>query len=101
MHDDDVRLPPIPLPGYEARAQARAIFGLTGLVLGLAAFLFLAAPGGMGGTSTEDVRIDRIAVAVLLVGFGMLLVGLAWMAWIYRSAFNGEPDPEHWRYRDR
>ena len=48
-----------------------------------------------------DEGPDPRWVAVPLAGIGMLLVGLAWMVRIYRSAFNGEPDPEHWRYRAR
>jgi hypothetical protein len=95
--DDDVELPPTLLPGYERRQMARAIIALTLLVPAVGAFLFLAAPGTMGGP--WDPR--PLDVLVPAVGIGMYLVGLGWMARIYRASIDIEPDHGTWRYRSR
>jgi hypothetical protein len=100
-NDDEVQPPPILLAGYEARQQARAIILLTVLVLGVAAFLFIASPGGPSPMATEDTHVDALAILVPLVGIAMLLFGLLWMVRIYRSAVDVEPDHGNWRYRSR
>jgi hypothetical protein len=95
MPADEVHLPPILLPGYEARQQARAIIVLSATVIPvLGLFIFIAAPGTMGGPLPGEEVMP-------LVGVAIYLAGLAWMIWIYRSALDVEPDQGAWRYRSR
>lgn len=54
----------------------------------LAAFLFVAAPGYMGGSDT----------LVPLIGIGGGIGGLAWMIRIYRA--DPEAGERTWRYRE-
>ena len=95
--DDDVELPRIVLPGYESRQLARALIALALLVPAVGAFLFIAAPGTMGGPWEPE----PLTVLVPSVGIGMYLVGLASMVRIYRAAMNVEADHDNWRYRSR
>jgi hypothetical protein len=99
MDDDEVELPAILLPGYEARQSARALIVLALLVPAVALFLFIAAPGFMGGGGTHEP--GPIAILVPLSGVGMFLFGLGWMVRIYRASIDVEPDHGNWRYRSR
>jgi hypothetical protein len=103
MDDDEVLLPPILLPGYESRQQARAIIVLTALGLGLLWLLVLVATPGSSGPMFSNPwgPRDLIAVMVALAGIGMQVFGLLWMVRIYRRSIDVEPDQGNWRYRSR
>ena len=98
MDDDTIELPPILLPGYEARQRARAMIWLAVLVPAVAGFLGIAAPAPMGGFSSEP---DPLGAIVPLAGVAGVLFGLLWMVRIYRTSVDVEPDQGHWRYRSR
>ena len=80
------------------RATARLmIFGAV-VALALPAFLFIAAPNGPQGMYLEEPQPHALAVAVPVIAFLGLVIGLAWMVRILRA--HQEPEPKGWRYRD-
>lgn len=66
---------------------------MAAILVSLAAgFLWIAAPGFMGGANPYEPWLPLIALAGVVVGF-------VWMVRIYRA--DPEPDQKIWRYRDR
>ena len=94
VHPPEIELPPIPLPGYEARQRARAMIWLSAMACGLSWLLFVIAPAWMGPEPPGGAWL------MPLIGLGMQTLGLGWMVRIYRAAIDVEPDGHHWRYRD-
>ncbi len=84
--------------GPAGRSLARAelaVAAFSGFVL--APFLYLAAPGPIAepmfpAPAWQESALTGMAVAGILIGF-------AWMVWIYRT--EPEPDQRAWRYRER
>ena len=64
--------------------------------LGLAAFLFIAAPNGPSGMYLQEP--GPIWLIVPAIGVMGLAVGLLWMVRIFRA--DPEPRTKSWRYRD-
>jgi hypothetical protein len=89
----------------ESNAKARRgralgrmmIFGVL-VVLGIAAFLWIAAPNGPQAMFLEEPQPHALVVAVPVVAFLGLVIGLVWMVRISRA--HQEPEPKGWRYRD-
>lgn len=75
--------------GRRGRETAGAMIAAVVLLYFLGGFLFIAAPGHMGG-GTQGPPVG-------LIGIAMAVVGLIWMIRIYRGTF--EPDQNAWRYR--
>jgi hypothetical protein len=83
-------------PGQRGRRIGRAIIALA-VVVGiiLPAWLFVAAPGHMGG----DWGTPLWYSALPWVGMVGVVVGLVWMVRIHRA--DPEPDQKAWRYRSK
>jgi|GEM_PF-3898366 len=80
--------------------MGRAMIALTILVIGLAGFLIIGAPGTMGGGMMDySPRIGPFpdGVLVVLISVVGLVIGLVWMIRIHRA--DPEPDQHAWRYR--
>lgn len=80
----------------EARRLARVEIGATLVWPLLIGFLWVAAPAGF---RPMFYRQPWSADVLPWIAWGVYLVGLAWMIWIYRTS-HLEPEPPAWRYRD-
>ena len=89
-----------------ARRQARSIFAITFVVIGIAVFaapastferepMFGYIPARLTITGIAAIPIDFLLSAVGVVG---VLIGLVWMWRIYRAPTRFEG--AHWRFRD-
>ena len=76
------------------RAAARTMFIGVVMVLGIAGFLFIAAPNGSSATGGYSGPLVVLVAAVGVLG---LIVGLIPMIRILRA--DPEPDTKAWRYR--
>lgn len=73
--------------------MARLMIAMAVSAIGAAAYLYVAAPGFMGGGIEPSLGSYAI-YGLALVG---VVGGLAWMIRIYRA--DPEPDQAAWRYR--
>lgn len=81
--------------GRRGRLISQLLITVALTTVAIAAFLWVAAPGGIG-----PMFADRTGETIIvLIGVAGAIVGLAWMIRIYRA--DPEPDPHAWRYRDR
>lgn len=84
--------------GRRGRKIARAMIVLAPALIPLVMFYLVARPGWMGKPVFEPryfgLPLDEFS---LVVGFGGMAVGLAWMIRIYRA--DPEPGETTWRYR--
>jgi hypothetical protein len=80
--------------GRRGRELAKFEFAAAILAIVATGFVFVAAPGFMGGGPPEWLTVGSWIVALAGVA-----VGLVWMIRIYRA--DPEPDQRAWRYRDR
>jgi uncharacterized oligopeptide transporter (OPT) family protein len=79
-----------------ARRLARLELLLAVVAPVLAAFLFVAAPGHMGGPVSGS-WVSDLGIGVAVVGMVGVIVGPVSMVLIYRA--DPEPDQGAWRYR--
>lgn len=80
--------------GQRGRRIGRAMIALAVMFVFLGVFLFVAAPGYMGGPMT---RVPFWYDALPVLGVVGIVVGLVWMVRIHRA--DPEPDQHAWRYR--